>query len=437
MQSGTGATLNEANQVANLSITGGTAQFTDAQNLNISVINDPGKTITLAANSPGLTLGETGFITAGQLNLNNWGATTLNQANQAAVLKVTGATAAFQYTTAAPTLDIQGIADPGQTVATIVGSGSPTVTESAGIINASQLVLNNLGTTTLNQANTVGVLTGTGLAATLQFTDAQNLDVQGFSGPGQTATLTGNTGLALTETTGTILLGQLFLKNWAMTTLIQANVIDHFSATGATGAIQFINDSDGLDVLGISAPNQTVTLTAGGADNLSETSGTITAGQLNVNGWNKATLNQANQVGVLSATTTGTGAFQFNAGAGATDVQGISDAGQTVTLSGGGTTSTVTESTGAINANELDLNGLGATTLNQGQHRQCPENLQCRRHHAVPPTRQQPRHPGNRCGGPDRDLEQRRDQDSGRIHGHHHRRPIELEQLGRHLVEPE
>ena len=301
LQSGTGTTLNEANQVANLSITGGTAQFTDAQNLNISVINDPGKTITLAANSPGLTLGETGFITAGQLNLNNWGVTTLNQANQTAILKVTGATAAFQYTTAAPTLDIQGIADPGQTV-TLAGSGSPTVTESTGIINASQLVLNNLGTTTLNQANTVGVLTGTGVAATLQFTDAQNLDIQGFSGPGQTATLTGNTGLTLSETTGTILLGQLFLKNWGQTTLVQANVIDHFSLTGGTGTIQF-NDADSLDVLGISAPNQTVTLAAAGPDNLTETSGIITAKQLNLNGWNNTTLTQANQVGVLSATT--------------------------------------------------------------------------------------------------------------------------------------
>jgi filamentous hemagglutinin family protein len=364
LQSAGTITLNEANQVPFLSITGGTAQFTDAQSLMISAINDPGKTVTLAANGPGLTLGENSLITAGQLNLNNWGATTLTLANQVGVLTATTAgTGALQFETGGA-VDIQGISDPTQTV-TLSGTGAAsTVTESTGIINASTLVLNNLGTTTLNQANTVGILKGTGLAATLQFTDAQSLDVQGFSGPGQTATLTGNTGLTLSESSGTILLGQLFLNNWDSATLTQPNVIDHFSATTtAAGTLQF-EDAQNLTVLGINAPNQTVTLAAGGVDNLSE-SGAITASQLNVNSWNTVNLPQANQVGVLTASAPGTGSYGFTAGAGTTDVQGISDAGQTVTLSGTSAASVLKQTTGIINVSTLALNNLGNTTLNQ------------------------------------------------------------------------
>ena len=357
-------TLNEANQVPFLSITGGTAQFTDAQSLMISAINDPGKTVTLAANGPGLTLGENSLITAGQLNLNNWGATTLIQANQVGVLSATApGTGALQFETGGA-VDIQGISDPTQTV-TLSGTGAAsTVTESTGIINASTLVLNTLGNTTLNQANTVGILKGTGLAATLQFTDAQSLDVQGFSGPGQTATLTGNTGLTLSESSGTILLGQLFLNNWDSATLTQPNVIDHFSATTtAAGTLQF-EDAQNLTVLGINAPNQTVTLAAGGVDNLSE-SGAIIASQLNVNSWNTVNLPQANQVGVLTISAPGTGSYGFTAGAGTTDVQGISDAGQTVTLSGTSAASVLKQTTGIINVSTLALNNLGNTTLNQ------------------------------------------------------------------------
>jgi trimeric autotransporter adhesin len=362
LQSAGTITLNEANLVANLSITGGTAQFTDAQNLNIEDSSNPGQTITLTAGGAGLTLGETTGNLAGQLNLNNWGATTLTQPNQVAALKVTGATGALQFSTFATTLDIQGIADPTQTVTLTGLNPTVNVTESTGIINASTLVLNNLGNTTLNQANTVGVLNGSGLGSTVQFTDAQNLNIQGLVGGG-TVTLTGSGSPTLNESTGTIIQSRLNLNNWGTTTLNQANIIDNFSVTGGTGAIQF-TDGQNLDVLGITAPNQTVTLMAAGVDALSETSGTITAGVLNVNSWTTTTLNQANQVGVLAATSPGTGAFQFETG-GAVDIQGISDAGQTVTLSGTGAASTVTESTGIINANELDLNGPGNINLDQ------------------------------------------------------------------------
>jgi hypothetical protein len=226
------------------------------------------------------------------------------------------------------------------------------------------LSLNNLGSTTLNQANQVPVLTGTGLAGTLQFTDAQNLSVQGLNGPGQTVTLTGNGGLQLNQSTSPMTLGRLNLNNWGPTGLTLANVINNFSVSGASGPIQF-NDNQSLDVLGIGAAGQTVTLTADGADNLTETSGTVTAGQLNLNNWVSTTMNQANQVGILTASTPGTGGFQFTIGTGTTVVQGILDIGQIVTLSGTGAGSVLNESIAPIVGNELDLNDLGPTTLNQ------------------------------------------------------------------------
>lgn len=367
LKSGGAITLNEANQVANLGITGvgGTVQFTDAQNLTLGGINVPGQTLTLNTSGGAFTLGESGFVNAALLNLNTWGLTTLTQPNQVAALTVNSATsAAFQFTTAAPTLDIRGIAANGQTV-TLNGSGVPTVTESTGIINASQLNLNNLGTTTLNQANAVGTLTGTGLAGTLQFTDAQNLSVQGLSGPGQTVTLTGSGSPTLGQSVNPMLLGRLNLNNWGSTGLTLANnAIGNFSASGMTGPIQ-LNDANDLDVLGIGAPNQTITLAANGTHNLTETAGTITAGTLNVNGWNRATLNQANQVGVLAASSPGSDVFQFTIGSGTTVVEGILDIGQIVTLSGIGAGSVLNESVAPIVGSELDLNNLGPTTLNQ------------------------------------------------------------------------
>src|SRR5205807_149196 len=140
------------------------------------------------------------------------------------------------------------------------------------------LSLNGWDLTTLNQPNLVSVLKIAGGLNNVQFTDANSLDLQGISVPGKTVILTASgPGLALTESSGTINAAKLSLNGWGPTSLIQANNVGVLAIAGGQNTIVF-NNGINLDVQGISAPGQSVTLNAIGAGlTLTESSGIIDA----------------------------------------------------------------------------------------------------------------------------------------------------------------
>src|SRR5204863_1715714 len=121
---------------------------------------------------------------------------------------------------------------------------------------------------------------------------------------------------------------------WGATTLTRENTVGALIVAGGLGAVQF-TDARNLDLQGISAVGQTVTLTAGtgGPFTLGESAGVINAGTLSLSGWGATTLTRENTVGTLSVAG-GSGAVQ-GTDARKLDLQGIGAAGQTVTSSAG------------------------------------------------------------------------------------------------------
>ena len=314
-------------------ITAGTLQVGDANSGNLSVTH----AFTLAAPT---TLQSGGAISQGSgdtltssplVTLQAGGTITLNEANQVSALSVTGAGGAVQFTDAAAALDVQGINAAGQTV-TLTGSASPTLTESAGTITAGTLSLGGWGTATLNKANQVGNFSVTSAGGAIKFTDASPLIIQGISDAGQTVTLTGSGGPTLNELVTPITAGTLSLGGWGATTLNLANQVGIFTVTSVTGPVAPLGfeNAANLDVQGINAPGQTVTLTGSGTPTLGESTGTISAGTLSLGGWGATTLNQANQVGNF-VVTSASGSLGFT-DATSLNVQNVPDAGQSVSL---------------------------------------------------------------------------------------------------------
>lgn len=339
---GTVTLNNAANQVAVLTASSetGELQFTDAAaNLDVQGIGAAGQTVILTpVGTP--TLHETaGTIVAGELDLNNWGATTLNQANQVNNLSVTGATGSVAFENGA-NLNILGINAPAQSV-TISSSGGFALNQS-GIITGSALTLGGWASATLNQINQVANLQVTSLTGALQFTDGQNLNLQGISAPGQTITLNANTGATLGESAA-INAGRLNLNDWSVATLNQANTVGILDVTGATGAFAYTGAAN-LDVQGLADPGQLVTLTGSGGHTLGESTGTISANELDLNTWGATALNQANQVGILKVAGAA-GSVQFTDNANL-DVEGVAASGQAVTLAATGDNNELTVALG-------------------------------------------------------------------------------------------
>ncbi|MCY2954033.1 MAG: filamentous hemagglutinin N-terminal domain-containing protein [Planctomycetota bacterium] len=368
-------TLTDAgNAVGTLTISGagGLVQFTNAANLMVGGIAGSGYDVTLTADVGGpWTLGQGGIINTGanQLALDGWGVTTLNSANTVAKLLVTNGARSVQFTDAA-NLDVQGIAGAGQTVTLTAGAGGPwTLGQTAGVINAGELDLSTWGVTTLNRANTVGVLKVAAAAGNAGFTDAGNLDVQGIAASGFDVTLTAGAGgpWSLGQTAGVINTGsgKLTLDQWGVTTLNRQNTVAKLVVTNGVGNIGFTNAGN-LDVQGIGASGFDVALTAGagGPWTLGQTADIINTGanELALDQWGNTTLNSANTVAKL-AVTNGAGFVQFT-NAGNLDVQGIGAAGQTVTLTASGAGRTLGQTVGIINGSELDLASWNTTTLN-------------------------------------------------------------------------
>jgi len=365
---------NSGNAVNTLTISGagGLVQFTNAANLMVGGIAASGYDVTLTADVGGpWTLGQGGIINTGanQLALDGWGVTTLNSANTVAKLLVTNGARSVQFTDAA-NLDVQGIAGAGQTVTLTAGAGGPwTLGQTAGVINAGELDLSTWGVTTLNRANTVGVLKVAAAAGNAGFTDAGNLDVQGIAASGFDVTLTAGAGgpWSLGQTAGVINTGsgKLTLDQWGVTTLNRQNTVAKLVVTNGVGNIGFTNAGN-LDVQGIGASGFDVALTAGagGPWTLGQTADIINTGanELALDQWGNTTLNSANTVAKL-AVTNGAGFVQFT-NAGNLDVQGIGAAGQTVTLTASGAGRTLGQTVGIINGSELDLASWNTTTLN-------------------------------------------------------------------------
>jgi hypothetical protein len=306
-------------------------------------------------------------------------------------LSAAGITGVFSFTTFLP-LDVRGISDPSFAV-TLIGGGNNTVTESTGIINTPTLILQSLGTTTLNQANTVGNLQVTGAAGALQFTDAQSLNVENVAATGQSVTIaaTGDnnelTVVGGDNVTGAnvTLAGDRINLSGTVTTpgvaaihestsgrqiTIGTDDVSAPTASGGTlglttaelssitaGTLRVGDASSGnVTVTTILAPLTFPTLSLLSGATVSEAPGTsITIGSLAAQAAGGINLTTGNQVGTLAALTPGL--LQFvNAGS-----LSIGNADGVVGIQAGGGAAITTQS-GTLTVNS-PINGPGGVTL--------------------------------------------------------------------------
>jgi len=257
------------------------------------------------------------------LSLSTDGAITLMGDNDVAVLEITGAGGAVEFTnsvalgvagingvvgnsvtiTTNGSLTVSGNIEVGGAVTiTVTGTGSYITQNPSTVIETSgKLSLDAAGAITLTEANKVAVLEITGAGGAVHFTNSVGLEVAGITADDSvtittngditvsgnievdgavTITVTG-TGSDITQNPLTVIetSGTLSLNAAGAITLTEANKVTKLEITGAGGAVQFTN-SVALNVTGISGVGNndvTITVTTGGLNvNVINAGGDIT-----------------------------------------------------------------------------------------------------------------------------------------------------------------
>ena len=224
------------------------------------------------------------------------------------------------------------------------------INQTGGVVTANSLSLIGLnGSVTLNQANQVGVLTGSA-TGDLSFTDAQALTVNDVISGNLTLTTTGSgNGITLT--------GDLSSAAGQIATLVSAAGIDQTS--GSITADELTGSSVG-DTSLTGGNNQILTLEAFQATgNFSLTDAralTVSGADVSTLGFTGVTAGEGGTAGNLTLTTTGVNSNLTLA----SNLNASSGNAQIVTLVSSGT---INQTGGAITADELTGSSVGDTTL--------------------------------------------------------------------------
>jgi filamentous hemagglutinin family protein len=336
---GTSATLNGANAVGTLS--GFTAttglQFVNAAGFTVAGV-DGGASTSLTASTGDLML-------AGNIG----GGTTTLTATTGAITQTGGAVTADTLTGSAGTSATLGQANSVGTLSDFTASQGLTFVNATGFsasvvqggtstsltANSGDLTLSgNVSGSATSLTALTGSITQTGgalTASTLTGSAATSASLNGANGVGTLSNFTATTGLSFTNATGFSAAG------------VQGGT--SASLTASTGDLTLAGD--------VGATSVTLTATTGA---INQTGGVITGSTLSGSAGTSAALNDANAVGTLSGFTATTGLTFVNAaGFTATGVDGGTSTSLTastgdLTLSGniGGGTTTLTATTGAI-----------------------------------------------------------------------------------------
>jgi hypothetical protein len=318
------------NLLANNSTAGG-IDINELDNLNVTNIAAAGQTVTLVVG---------GAILDGNGAANNITATSLVASAVTGIsLDTTIANLVANSSTSGgidinevDNLNVSTVSAPGQTVTLTAGGALTDSNAAATNVTAASLLAS--AATGIDLDTTIADLTATNTTAgNIDISDTDNLNVLTVSAPGQTVTLTA--GGAITD-------GNAAANNIIAASLVAGAVtgisldvtVADLTATSTTSGNIDISDPDNLNVLTVSAPGQTVTLSAGGA---------ITDGNAAANNVTAASLIAAAVTGINLDTTIGS-ISATNATSGDIDISeaddlsvlGISAPGQTVILAAGG-----------------------------------------------------------------------------------------------------
>jgi hypothetical protein len=341
--------LNSLNDIATLTGNTGSVDFRDDTGFGIAGLTTSGNTTLTVA---GGTVSQNGAINADTLSLQGPGGTFDLGSQNNSVAFLTGSTGSVNFQDNGG-FEISGLITSGNTTLTVAGG---TVSQN-GAINADTLSLQGAGGTfnLSSQNNSVAFLTGS--TGTVNFQDNGGFEISGFITSGNT-TLTSVGGtvsqnaainadtLSLQGAGGTFNLGS---QNNAITTL-----------TGSTGTVSFRDDA-GFDIAGLTTSGNTTLSTLGTVTQ----SDALNADTLDLQGVEEegagGTFNLGTQNNAITTLTGNTGMVNFRDDDGF-DVAGFTASGDMTLISG----ATVTQS-GALNAQDLTLSGLGMRyILDQG-----------------------------------------------------------------------
>jgi hypothetical protein len=311
--------------------TSGGIDIRETDNLNVLTVSAPGQTVTLTAG---------GAITDGNAAANNITAAALiASAVNGISLDTTIADLTASNTTAgnidiseADDLNVLTVSAPGQTVTLAAGGAITDGNAAANNVTAGSLIASAV--TGISLDTTIGSISASNATSGgIDINELDNLSVLGISAPGQTVTLAA--GGAITDGNGpapNVIATSLVAT--AVTGITLGTTVDNLTAANSTSGDIVIGETDDLNVLTVSAPGQTVTLSAGGA---------ITDGNGAAVNVTAASLVVSASTGI-SLDTTITNLLANNSTSGGIDISETDDLsvatvaapGQTVTLAAGG-----------------------------------------------------------------------------------------------------
>ena len=258
---------------------------------------------------------------------------------------------------------IGDVSAPGQTVNIVSEVGA--LSQTGGVITAATFTASAVNGITLNDANTaaaLGTLTNTSSGG-VSFTNAGDLSIDdSVTAAFQTVNLVSNSGGVVEGAQGLVTAETLSGSAANGFHLDQANEVARVGDVANTGAggVSFTNTGDVFVTGNVTAAGQTVSLVSQtGA--IGQSTGAVTAGQLNLTAVTGVDLSGPNMVSQLGAVTTTSGDVKFvNAGSFALTAD-LDLAGQSLSLASNG--GSIAQSSGTIQADSLTASAATGLSL--------------------------------------------------------------------------